>query len=339
MSKIRRNKTSRHYLDWRAAATITSLKDFEEVLLKIADDSSPYPIGVGDKLDADQMNFLGESLEKHINTLYEKIRLLEDADEFANEYMTSKIIQKTKQLREALKIIEDISDEYKSKEYISILVPFISDGSPLIDRDGTLLSQSRISSKLEPADDKRAKAYIASITFSSDYPCYNNSYDALLKNKPGISYYSLELPAFQGITETVFVSLTESTIINKVRVSTTNTSIVQAKVIDDKNMTHNVWIDNEFSPLRAKQIQLILNSSAYKRISKLGDSSRYNTAYMIGAPDPSRDNFLQKIVKNMEISLEKSMTKYNASTTETIARSWNQLNNKNQKKNIIESGV
>ena len=62
------------------------------------------------------MNFLGESLEKHINTLYEKIRLLEDADEFANTYMTNKIIQKTKQLREALKIIEDVSDEYKSKD-------------------------------------------------------------------------------------------------------------------------------------------------------------------------------------------------------------------------------
>ena len=294
---------------------------------------------MGDKLDADQMNFLGESLEKHINTLYEKIRLLEDADEFANEYMTSKIIQKTKQLREALKIIEDVSEEYKSKDYISILVPFISDGSPTIDRDGTLLSQARISSKLEPADDKRAKAYIASITFNSDYPCYNNSYDALLKNKPGISYYYLELTASQGITETVFHNLKDSTIINKIHVDTTNVNISQVKIIDDKNMTHNVWIDNEFSPLKTKQVQLVLNSRTYKQVSKLGDSSRYNTAYMIGAPDPSRDNFLQKIVKNMEISLEKSMTKYNASTTETIARSWNQLNNKNQKKNIIESGV
>ena len=285
------------------------------------------------------MNFLGESLEKHINTLYEKIRLLEDADEFANTYMTNKIIQKTKQLREALKIIEDVSDEYKSKDYISILVPFISDGSPLIDRDGTLLSQSRISSKLEPTDDKRAKAYISSITFTSDYPCYNNSYDSLLKNKPGISYYSLELPASQGVTETIYVNLTEPTTINKIRMNIINANVSSVKVIDDKNMTHIVSMDNEFSPLKVKQVQLVLNSNTYRRISKLGDSSRYNTAYMIGAPDPSRDNFLQKIVKNMEITLERSMTKYNASKTETIARSWNQLNNKNQKKNIVESGV
>ena len=319
---------------------ITNIDDINKALENIRTENTIYPLAMSDKMDATAYNIAFNRIERQLNQLYEKIRLVEDIDNFCREYILREIELKEEKLRESLKIAEDVSDLYQKKDSISILVPFVGTNEIIKDRDGSpVCSMSIKNKKLEVNNDVMSEEIFSSITFTSNSSCYNNSYHNLLDGRSGSSFYSVKEPLPEGIKETVTMNLASSSECNYLSIQPVNCEVSNVRILD-KNRVPRVVSSNGYFP-RMEIVGIVFDVIAknFTREAKYGDTIGYDNSGAFGMLDTAYTRWQnEQIVKQMEISQAEADKKYMISELETKCDTWNKINANMKRRNILLAG-
>lgn len=315
---------------------LTNLTDVNKALEDIATENSSLPTTVSTKMKASDVNASMQAIETQLNSLYERIRLVQDINEFATEYIKKEITTREAAFKEKLKIIEDTVDLYKGTESVAITVPFEADGATLKDRDGSTLSHMVLNnSTLEAGGDEMKSPNIASVSYTTNNECYNNTYSNIKDGEFGVSCYSVKEPPTGGITEEVTVTLQSPTLCNYVSVNVSNCVMSDLRIIDKNENPITLESNGYFNATTISGIKFKLNCADYSSDETLVLSvSAYDSSHTIGIIDtPSTRGEDELIVKNMEKTVAEANKKYNIGRLTASCNMYEKMNQSIQSKN------
>ena len=320
---------------------IKNIDDINAALDYVREENENFPKDFADKMDADSYNLACRQIEYQLNVLYEKIRLLQDIDEFARSYAEMKIAEKEEKLRDSLKIIEDVADLYHDGDSIAMMVPMQSDGGIVRDRDGAIIpSMQQINGKLVMDTNAIGEAAIAYVSNSAPVPCYNSSYANLVNGKHGMSTYMVTDDLKDGLVETISVDFARTSSVNYVSVAPVNAEITNVRGIRPNHMEVPLDIQcGYFAPQEFIGIKFDLVSKNYELATFYTDALAYDTSseFFYSGVNTHADN--NQTIKQMEESMSASERKYLADTMGTIYSAWDKFNRDVRNRNIkIEEG-
>lgn len=320
---------------------IASIEELNNAIEDIETENEVYPAVLEDKMDASAFNSSCAAIEDQLNQLYEKIRLIEDVDNFTRRYVTEQIKEKEDKLRKSLKIIEQDTDLVEDKASTLIEVPLGASNQTLTDRDGSPLTAMTLrDGELEAACDVMAQASVSLVTMESNTSCYNNSYQNLVKGEAGISTYSLKEAPPEGIRETVTLYLEEPTECNYAGFDITNCTAEKCYVMDKDHVRTEISSTGGFFPKQEiSGIVLELSCKTYTLASKYGEQDGYDESAALGTSNTAYSRYTdEQLVKEMEKSQEESDRKNMVSVLSTKCDTWSRINSRVRKKNIVMAG-
>lgn len=315
---------------------ISNMTDARAAIDTIETENTKYPSRVTELMDADGFNDSCDTIEEQIQELYEKIRLLEDVDDFCHTYVEEKIKESKEELYKSLKSLEGAADISLKKGQVSIIVPFDSTNNSVRDRDGSILSSMKVKNqKLVPDYDIMKEAEIASMSRASNIPCYN-----YFNEIPGTSYYSIKEPPREGVSEEITFTLADTAESNFVDIVPVNCSVTSIKIVDENNQEYELSdTSGHFNDRKIKAVKVMLNCKVSTRERKLGDATSYDNSGAYGMfgnyYTRTEDNH---ILKNMERSLSESEKKYLVDQVKSICDTHQNINKNIDNRSIILSG-
>ena len=232
---------------------INTASDFSEAASFLQEQRDDFPKEPGEQMDSDDYNTSMKAIGDHLNTLYEKIRVVEDMKDYCRTFVVQKMNEKRKAFQEKLSIINNLSDQYRDKDYIAYNVPFVDSTAKIYDRDGTKVDKFFIKNgKLEQGRVKTTVAPISMITHESEYVCYSNSYDQIRDGYAGRSYYITYEPIFDGLKEKVRVTFSKTVPVNAIDIDASNCDIRNIRLVNEGGQEVPVTnINSTFETVRA----------------------------------------------------------------------------------------
>jgi hypothetical protein len=316
---------------------IKNIDDINAALDYIREENQNFPKDFGDKMDADSYNLACQQIEYQLNVLYEKIRLIQDVDEFARTYAELKISEKEQKLRDNLKIIEDVVDLYHDDSAIAVMVPIQDDGSVIHDRDGSVIPKMQISDgKLVMDTNVMGKATIAYINNSSESTCYNSSYVNLVEGRQGTSTYLITDNLEEGVVETISIDFTRATPVNYLSIKPVNAIVRNVRGILTNHVELPLGVsDGYFAPQELIGIKFDLVCKDFEQTSFYTDAVSYDTSETFGFyPDINTHMDNGETIKQMEKSILDSERKYLASIMNVVYSSREEFNQSVRNKNV-----
>ena len=285
---------------------IKTATDFTNALDYLKNENTDYPSILTERMDSYEFNNSMKIIESQLNNLYEKIRITEDLKNYCKTYIINQIQLKEQQFKEKLKIIEDISDQYRDTEYISYTVP-INDNTEIIkDRDGAIINNMIVEDNLlKQSNNIIQQAKISSIDFKTQNECYSNTSQNLIDNNIGSrSYYIINEPVYNGIDEEYIILFSRSYECNYIDLKLSNCIIKKCIAITDNNMEKEIKVNTVLEKINIKSIKLIINSSIYEYVN-IKELSLRQDGYNILNKDNIEANNSTSKTENIIINKEK----------------------------------
>ena len=283
--------------------------NINDIINELSEERELLPIEFSDTMSSEETNVSFDYIESELNSLYNKIRLLEQLHNYTELYVKQQIEQKENQFKEYLKTIEDVSDLYQDTNSVSYLVQFLASKDTIRDRDGSIIKQMNIvNSSLEVSGNILAKASLNNIIHSSDINCYNNNYNNLLKEKSGTSLYFSDNPIIGGILENIQITISNPQNFNYINIVPINATINNPKTIYEST-ENNIDLSHSYiSPTLMNGLNFSLNCTDYNIGKKVDTINSPNTSI----PTEERTNISGntnkiKEVKNNEILKENNI--------------------------------
>lgn len=204
--------------------------DFDYAINQIGKNIEPTIYLQSNILNSDYINQSFESIEKTLNTLYEKTRYLEDTIAYTKEFLETRINYFNNEIDSILHEIENTADSAKNLSYISYNVPFVQNTKAITDRDGL--------SNIVPLTIRNGCLtldYI--IDRNQDFSLWSRQSDHIpykdnlkeVKNKAYRAIYLEEKLVSDGLSETIFVYFKEPTVVNSLNIKPVNCVIRNLK--------------------------------------------------------------------------------------------------------------
>lgn len=291
---------------------IQTKTDLNSAIKFVTTENESYPSILENKMSSSQFNNSMRIIETQLNELYEKIRLLEDINNYCKNYILSIIQTKELQFKEKLKIIEDITDQYRDTESISYNVPFTYNNQSIIkDRDGSIINHMYINdTTLEQSSMILDTAKISNISYESNAQCYNNNYNNILLNEAGRSFYCLNEAIYGGIVEKCTIMFDKDYNCNTICIIPSNAQIRNCKLITDKDLEIDVnYIDSfNLTNIKGLKFELVCNNYIIKDRQEMENTI---DSYNVLNNNVYKRN--QNITKNIINDCEKINNSYNIS--------------------------
>lgn len=200
-------------------------------------------------MDSSIINKNFEIIEDELNNNYERIRVLEEIINYAKIYMQNEIEEIIIECRNILKDIENINDIYFDiyNNYTLINIPLINnDEAQYIDRNGAILQKCNLyNNVLSLPSNINIITPIKNIeVIRSDQPVYSIEPKLTINEKYRIEYLLDGLNKSE-IIENVIINFKEPTVINTLRIKTSNC-----------NFEHIIFVYEDNSEFIYKNINL-----------------------------------------------------------------------------------
>ena len=119
---------------------INTAQDFSSSLAYVTQDIGYTGARLSNEMSSTVINYTFAEIEETLNTLYEKIRTLEDMRDYTKDFVVRAIQERREKIIGKLKVIETLTDELQSKEsVITIAVPDFN--CTVYDRDGSEIAK------------------------------------------------------------------------------------------------------------------------------------------------------------------------------------------------------
>lgn len=201
---------------------IANSSELKDAIQKLTTPIEIPNTAISTKLDADEVNSFFESIETAFNSLYEKLRLLQDVHDFSKEYIQSVYDKTTKELDMVNLDSDTASQEYRNSRVKASVAVFANsgavrdrDGSALYQADaesGTIIPGNTVIEEVEPS---------SSSTFSTEM-CYRRNPMPADNYK---AFYVIEAAQEKLPEEKVTFFLPEPTMLNHIDFSQFNSDI------------------------------------------------------------------------------------------------------------------
>ena len=316
---------------------ITHVDDANEVLAFIKEANENYPESLSEVMNADDYNTACQMIEYQLDILYEKIRLIQDIDEFVRYYAETKIAEKENKLRENLKIIEDAADLYHDNNSVAIMVPLVSDGSAVRDRDGAVIPDMKtMDSSLSMDTNAIGEAAIASVSNNANVPCYSNNYADIVKGTGGSAVYLTKEHLENGVVDTITVEFAAATSVNFVQINAVNAKVENLRgILPNHAETALNTTNGYFQETELIGVRFDLTSATYEETSYYTDGLAYDSSSSFGFyPDINDHEDSGQTIRQMEKSITNSNNKYLVSALDTLCNSWSKFNQSVRTRNI-----
>ncbi len=234
-----------------------------------------------DTVNSTAANTLMLQIESSLNTLYEKIRLLEDLNTFAYEYIQNEYKKSIDGITQNLKTVQHESDHFLQSKKQSETIAFGSNIYQTTDRNGVPLAcADNIREVLLPASEIVQTANAAIVTSSSNAKPYRQVGKPIDAYR---SFYCEDAPLSTVIQETVQVLFEQSLTVNYIAIAAFKSSIENLSLINSENnelipvdLTGNVCV---FPPINVKGFVVTLKAGAYDILSLQAVKSESKNAY------------------------------------------------------------
>lgn len=239
-------------------------KNISDIINELSEEKILIPIKLSETMLSDEANITFEYIETELNSIYDKIRLLEQLHDYTEVFVKEQIDKKENQFKEYLKTIEDVSDLYQDNNSVSYLIQFLASKDTIRDRDGSIIQQMDINNHLlEMPGTILAKANLNNIIHKSDIDCYNNTYNNLLKEKPGVSIYFADNPFVGGILEQVQTTISNPQTYNYIGLDITNAQLLDPTIVHESSSEPINIINGYINPTIVSGFNFNLNCVNY----------------------------------------------------------------------------
>lgn len=239
-------------------------KNISDIINELSEEKILIPIKLSETMLSDEANMTFEYIETELNTIYDKIRLLEQLHDYTEVFVKEQIDKKENQFKEYLKTIEDVSDLYQDNNSVSYLIQFLASKDTIRDRDGSIIQQMDINNHLlEMPGTILAKANLNNIIHKSDIDCYNNTYNNLLKEKPGVSIYFADNPFVGGVLEQVQTTISNPQTYNYIGLDITNVQLLDPTIVHESSSEPINIINGYINPTIVSGFNFNLNCVNY----------------------------------------------------------------------------
>lgn len=217
---------------------IKNANDFNIAIQELSDIPAAADKFIGRQMSSSEYNLIMERIEKTLNTLYENTRVLDDIGAYCEEYVVKIVDDKRKAFIEKLKVIEDLTDSYQDKNYITTIVPFGNTQEAIRDRAGNIISSLvQNNGHMEMAGEVIAEARMANVEMNTSHSCKESSFlDLVTAGKSRSSYVAYE-PVSGGIRETYQIMFKEPLDVNYVDIKPINCKMENLQLLKDTLVT------------------------------------------------------------------------------------------------------
>ena len=318
---------------------ILNVADANKAIEFLQEENSNYPNTFSNKMTPTEFNANSTAIETHLNILYEKIRVLQDLDDFCRDYAASKIKEKKDILDKKLRTLENLSDLYRSPGSVTVTIPFDASEDIIKDRDASIVTSMKVrNGSLTMGTDIMKEAAIATISRDSSSSCYNDSYQNLKKNIPGTSvYYLKKEESDEYIAENVVVTFDQEITANSIYIEPIGADIENIRLVHSNHNETPVDSPNTFfSEQKITGIKFSLKSCSYDLVQMNGqrDMMTINDAFGTYGEIQTHWTDYQKI-KDIEKSIADNEKKYNVAVYRSLYNTWDKFNEKVRNKNIV----
>lgn len=208
-------------------------------------------------------------IEGDLNTLYERIRVLEELIDYARFYVSNEIDETIKDCRDLLNEIENINDLNFSdaKNFVITNVPLTNnDSAQYTDRDGSPLKTCEVyNNVITLSGTIKDNVLIDTVSIRSTEQVYESNPEALTNNESYRTFYLLDSIPNNGVTETITLSFNSPKNINSIKAKLANCKISGIIYIHEDNTEfHDTGNVKGIMPVRTlKAIRLLINSTSY----------------------------------------------------------------------------
>lgn len=239
-------------------------KNISDIINELSEEKILIPIKLSETMLSDEANITFEYIETELNSIYDKIRLLEQLHNYTEVFVKEQIDKKENQFKEYLKTIEDVSDLYQDNNSVSYLIQFLASKDTIRDRDGSIIQQMDINNHLlEMPGTILAKANLNNIIHKSDIDCYNNTYNNLLKEKHGVSIYFADNPFVGGVLEQVQTTISNPQTYNYIGLDITNVQLLDPTIVHESSSEPINIINGYINPTIVSGFNFNLNCVNY----------------------------------------------------------------------------
>ena len=217
---------------------IFMIKTYSDFLTSLATLKSTdlSPGTISSEMKASEFNNLMNNIESALNTLYVKLRTLNDIHDYIKKYIQTEINDKRKEIQENLKIIEDLSDSYTNFDYITELVPFSINQNEIYDRQNNKISIMNIDNgQLIASGIIVNDIKIQDVDMESDMLPYESNWKDFKETKSLRSTYYVDEPVSSGIKENYTIIFSSPEEINYIDFDTINCNVKKIFFYDENN--------------------------------------------------------------------------------------------------------
>lgn len=261
-------------------ARITNSDELNESFLSLMTQLSLPEDNLGNKLNSTSANNLFTTIQNTIDSIYEKLRLLEDVHDFTRKYIQNEFQKNKNAIDNAVHLLEKASDLYQDTENVAHTAKFQT-GNIIFDRDGTpIYSAETIDGNIIiPGNKNLSSAEPATCVVSSNSVSYRQ-----IKMPPSEyrSFYALETPEENGIQEEIHLIMTNGSSMNFFHLSAFGCNISDLSFMLKDGSKLDASLDQSvFSLLDVEQITFKLKSTSVEPVTAEieGVSDTFNEMY------------------------------------------------------------
>ena len=189
--------------------------DFDYAIKQIINKTNPQIIEQSKILESEKMNKTFEEIEATLNTLYEKTRYIEDAIEYAQIFIDTKIRDFDAEMTSVIKEIEDVADMTKNTAYLSYNVPLKENLVAINDNNGDYLAPLlNKDDKLVLGTSDEITWDFSTITRQSDSIPFDDNLNTVFDSRKYRCIYLEEKIAPDGLREVITVHFERPRTIN-----------------------------------------------------------------------------------------------------------------------------
>ena len=226
---------------------IANTAELRDIIERLTTQIETPSTAISTKMDATEINNFFESIETAFNTLYEKLRLLQDVHDFTQEYVQSVFAKTEKELKEVNVESDTADQEYRNGKTKACVAVFNNPVS-VRDRDGSALYQAEvIGSTVIPGNAIVGKDAPANASVFSTEICYRRSSMPADTYK---SFYVLENASDQLPKEKITFFLSSPQECNYIDVSAFNSDIEEINLICSNGDIVNIPVGDMTFPIQ-----------------------------------------------------------------------------------------
>lgn len=212
---------------------IKTSEDMQAALELLTADTEIEFSGAKRAMDSQEFNAILYQIETDLNKLYENIRLLNDVYDYSKNYIVTSVEERRQKFIEKLKVIEQLTDSYRDKSYVTQLVPFQVNQEHVTNRSGQKVPVMQINSgSLEMNSATVHAATIDTVFQKTSNGQYSCTAESLSKGEPSRSIYESEEPIDQGVQEEYEVRFKQPTSFNYIDIDTVGCDLKKVQAIN-----------------------------------------------------------------------------------------------------------